>query len=368
MRTGVVQSPLHTGHCPPWLFERMRQLSAAIIEAIVHAFGPQEVLARLADPIWFQAFGNVLGFDWHSSGLTTVVCGAIKEGLAERQGDLGIFVAGGKGRVSRKTTQEIEAAAERFGLGVDVAGLQYASRMAAKVDNNALQDGFQLYHHMFVFTADGTWCVIQQGMDESSRYARRYHWLSKGLEDFVIEPHSGILGDTSRDVLNLVARESEAVRQASTELVTDPKEVLRVLREIHAGRYTKQLTLPPGHAVPNADRLDKILYKIYDVRPETYRDLVGMAGVGASTLRALAMVAEVVYGAKPSREDPVRYSFAHGGKDGHPRPVNRRDYDTSIRVLQQAIEQARLGNREKLETLQRLAKWEERIGVAYQSG
>lgn len=360
MRTGVAQSPLHTGHCPPWLFDRMRRLSAAIIEAIVADFGPHEVLARLADPVWFQAFGNVLGFDWHSSGLTTVVCGALKEGLAERQGELGISVAGGKGRASRKTPAEIETAAERHGLAVDVEGLQYASRMAAKVDNNALQDGFQLYHHVFVFTADGTWCVIQQGMDETSRYARRYHWLSRGVEDFVLEPHSGILGDRRQHVLNLVARESDAVRQASTELVTDPKEVLRVIREIHAGRYAKTLHLPPGHAVPNADRLDKILYKIYDVHPETYRDLVGMQGVGASTLRALAMVAEVVYGAKPSREDPVGYSFAHGGKDGHPRPVNRVDYDTSIQVLQQAIEQARLGNRDKLDSLRRLALWRER--------
>lgn len=358
MRTGVANSPLHGGFCPPWLFEQMQRLGAAMVEVIVEEFSPEEVLVRLSDPVWFQAFGCVLGFDWHSSGLTTVVSGALKEGLKDRQADLGLFFAGGKGKASRRTPQEIVAAVDQHGLSVSAEDLQFASRMAAKVDNAALQDGFQLYHHLFVFTADGTWAVIQQGMNDETGYARRYHWLSKGLDDFVVEPHAAVCGERATNVLNMTADEAGPARNASTALIDDPHEVLRVLNEMREGKYVKQLTLPRAHPVPQASRLDKVLHRLYERRPADYAQLLGSEGVGPATVRALAMVAEVIYGTPPSRHDPVRYSFAHGGKDGHPKPVDREDYATSIHVLETALGRARIGQTDRLHALRRLARWQ----------
>lgn len=354
MRSGVANLPLHSGKCPAWLFSRMKALGAAIIEIIVEEFGPQEVLRRLSDPIWFQAFGCVLGFDWHSSGITTTVCGALKEGLRPREGHLGIFFAGGKGATSRKTPAEIAEACEKHGLPSEFINLQYASRMAAKVDSAALQDGYDIYHHLFVFTTDGGWAVIQQGMNDATGWARRYHWIGRISTDFdfVREPHAGISCDHIGEALNMVALESERARQASTSIAKEETRV--VIQEVK-----KVLTLPSDHAIPGTTRLEKILRLAYEHQPEDFETLLSLPGVGPATIRALAMVAEVTYGAKASRRDPVRYSFAHGGKDGHPFPVNKTDYDRSIHVLEDALRKAKLGQTDKLKALKRLAAWQE---------
>lgn len=355
MRTGTANLPLHGGKCPAWLFSRMKTLGAAIIEVVVEEFGPSEVLRRLSDPHWFQSLGCVLGFDWHSSGVTTTVCAALKEGLRDASGSLGVFFAGGKGRASRNTPHEIEVLGDRCGLS-RVPELQYASRMAAKVDSSAVQDGYQIYHHFFAFTSQGEWAVVQQGMNEASRLARRYHWLSRGVEDFVCEPHAAVCCDQTAAALNLVAKENEAVRRISTEISSLGPE--RVIREIRAAeRSLPTLTLPSSHPVPNASRLNRALSAIYDRSPKSFRELLETPGVGGGTLRALALVAEVAYGVKASYRDPAKYSFAHGGKDGYPFPVSRQDLEHSTRVLQKALKKARCGQHEQLAALRRLAHW-----------
>jgi hypothetical protein len=330
----------------------MTRLARQVTLVIVEEFGPQEVLAKLSDPLWFQAFGCVLGFDWHSSGVTTTVCGALKEGLRGLEKDSGLFVAGGKGKTSRKTPGELEAFGERFGF--QPAGLVYASRMAAKVDSAALQDGYQLYHHTFVFSGDGAWTVIQQGMNEATRWARRYHWLSSAVDDFVCEPHKAICSDGRGVVLNMVAQESDRCRDLSAELAgQNPDKLVGELKRLQT------LELPERHHLEasdiHPDKLAKIFLKTYERQPEDFERLLGMEGVGAKTIRALALVSELVYGAKASVRDPARFSFAHGGKDGHPYPVDRAIYDRSIEALRAAIERAKLGQREKLEALRRLA-------------
>ena len=389
VRTGSVDSPLHGGHCPPWLFARMKLLSAAIAEVVCVEFGPRELLCRLADPVWFQAFGAVLGFDWHSSGLTTVVCGALKEGAAARQGELGLFFAGGKGAASRRTPAEIAAAGERYGLPAQAAALQRCSRLAAKVDSAAVQDGFQLYQHFFAFDRAGRWAVVQQGLCAASATARRYHWLGEAVADFVDEPHAGVAGPPAPGpVLNLAAHASGAAREASLALTrAAPAEVARDLallarleapaarvRPARAGApmplslfgdppAPDTLVLARPHPVPNPDRIEPVLQRLYARRPEDYAALLLVPGVGPATVRALAMVAEVAYGAAPARTDPVRYAFAHGGKDGHPFPVRRPLYDHSVQVLQAALERARVGQREQLDALRRLGQWGAEAGV-----
>jgi hypothetical protein len=350
-RTGTALLPLHGGKAPAWLFARMTRLSAEITEAIVHEFGPREVLLRLSDPYWFQAFGCVLGFDWHSSGVTTTVCGALKEGLKGRAKALGLFVAGGKGKTSRKTPEELEEIGGAIGL--DTRPQIYASRMSAKVDNNAVQDGYQLYHHSFFLCADGSWAVIQQGMNGVNRYARRYHWLSERVDDFVCEPHAAVCGPREAEVVNLVARESEPSRHAVTRIACEPAE--QVLTEV---KKLQTLELPARHQVAIKDihpqRLHKILLSTYERQPEDFESLLGMPGVGPKTIRALTLISELVYGAEASVKDPARFSFAHGGKDGHPYPVDRAVYDRSIALLRQAVEAARIGQGEKLQALKRL--------------
>lgn len=350
-RTGTALLPLHGGKAPAWLFARMTRLSAGITEAIVHEYGPREVLLRLSDPYWFQAFGCVLGFDWHSSGVTTTVCGALKEGLKGRSHALGLFVAGGKGKSSRKTPEELEEIGGAIGL--DTRPQIYASRISAKVDNNAVQDGYQLYHHSFFLCADGSWAVIQQGMNGVNRYARRYHWLSEKVRDFVCEPHAAICGPREEAVLNLVAGESEPSRRSIRELACAPAEQL--LTEV---KKLQALDLPARHHVAVQDihpkRLHKILLSTYERQPEHFEALLGMPGVGPKTIRALALISELVYGNEASVKDPARFSFAHGGKDGHPYPVNRTVYDRSIELLRQAVEAARIGRSEKVDALKRL--------------
>ena len=357
MRTGIANLPLHGHHCPRWLFERMVKLSSAIIEAVVEEYGPAEVLERLSDPFWFQTLGCVVGFDWHSSGLTTVLCGALKEGLRPKQRHLGLYLAGGKALASRKTPGEIEEYADHYGLAVDVGSLQYASRMSAKVDNAALQDGFQIYHHIFAFTEDGRWAVVQQGMDLTSGWARRYHWLGEKVDTFILEPHSAVCGEPVGGVLNMVAGESAGARDASLYLAGKPDEVVKTLKKITDMPMDKLkvLSLPAGHPVPGAGRIKKTLDKLCDIQPASYEGLLAVEGVGPATVRAFALVSEVIYNASASRRDPVRYSFAHGGKDGHPYPVNRQDYDRSISMLENALRRARTGDMENFKALKRLA-------------
>ncbi|GAB4256296.1 DUF763 domain-containing protein [Deferrisoma sp.] len=353
MRTGTAQLPLHGGRAPRWLFERMVRLAREIVRLLVEEHGPAEVLRRLSDPFWFQAFGCVLGFDWHSSGVTTTVCGAVKEALLDAGPDLGLFAAGGKGRVSRRTPAEIEAACGRIGL--DPAGLVRASRLSAKVDSAAVQDGHQIYHHAFFFTRAGEWCVVQQGMRPETRTARRYHWLGQGLGSFTVEPHAAVCAEAASPTLNLVARESEPVQEASVALAREPDAVFDAVAR--AG----DLTLPRRHPVSLADvnprYLRKILLETYERAPGDFEELLGLPGVGAKTLRALALTAELVYGTPASTRDPARFSFAHGGKDRTPYPVDRETYDRTIEVLRRAVDRSRVDRSDKVRALRRLARF-----------
>ena len=346
-RTGYAHLPLHGGRAPSWLFQRMVPLAREIVVFVAAEFGRDEVLRRLSDPYWFQAFGCVLGFDWHSSGLTTTVCGALKEGLRGTENELGIFVAGGKGATSRKTPAEITAACER--IGRDPEPLVYASRISAKVDNSAVQDGYQLYHHSFVFTAQGDWCIVQQGMSDATSMARRYHWLSDTVRSYVNEPHAAVCCDATAETLNLVAAESAPVRAASVGLATQkPEATLLEMRRAHA------VTLEDI----NPAYLHKILLRTYERAPADFESLLAIEGVGAKTLRALALTSELVYGTPLSFRDPARFAFAHGGKDGTPFPVDRRTYDQTIDVLHHALNRAKIGRSEKVQAFRRLAELE----------
>jgi hypothetical protein len=351
MRTGIAHLPLHGGKAPAWLFQRMKRLSREITLFIIDAFGTEEMLLRLSDPHWFQAFGCVLGFDWHSSGVTTTVCGAVKEGIRGLEKELGFFVTGGKGGVSRKTPQEIEQICDQ--RSIDGNPLIYASRMSAKVDSSALQDGYQLYHHCFFFTDKGSWAVVQQGMNEQTRYARRYHWLGQEVKDFVCEPHWAICCDKRGEGLNLVALGSEPTRRAVTDLSHMKPEFL-----VTEGKKVNELHLPENHSIPmekiHLEKLEKHFVQIYEEAPDTFEKLLGMRGVGPKSLRALTLISELIYGVRPSFKDPARFSFAHGGKDGHPFPVDRTLYDQTVNVLNTAIEKARVGDREKVEAIKRL--------------
>lgn len=351
MRTGIVNLPLHYGKAPPWLFKRMVALSREIITLMVVELGRKAVLEKLSQPGWFQALGCVLGFDWHSSGITTTVCGALKEGIKGLEKELGLFIAGGKGKASRKTPQEIERAGAF--ISVNPEDLIYASRMSAKVDSSCLQDGYQVYHHTFFFTREGTWAVIQQGMNHETRYARRYHWLSEGLKDFVCEPHQAICTEKKGKVLNLVAAESESVRKVSASLSSEYPEKL-----IGQLKHLQTLHFPSRHHIElkdiNPDRLYSIFCHTYESQPKDFESLIGMPGVGPKTIRALTLISELIYGVAPSYRDPARFSFAHGGKDGHPYRVDRVTYDRSIDILRQAVLKARIGQKDKAEAIKRL--------------
>ena len=354
-RTGTASLPLHGGRAPRWLFERMAQLAPAIVEAIVVDYGPSEVLKRLSDPYWFQAFGCVLGFDWHSSGVTTTVCGALKTGLAGREADTGIYVAGGKGGASRNTPAELIAFGSR--LGLDGERLAYSSRITAKVDSAAVQDGYQLYHHTFLLTAQGEWAVVQQGMRDADGSARRYHWLGASVDDFVNEPHAGIAAARSEQtVLNLVATESAPSRDAATTLAAEkPARVEKEVADILS------LDMPRRHWVDvRADvqprNLHKVLLTTYEAQPQSFEQLLMLPGVGAKALRALTLIGDLVHGATPSTRDPARFSFAHGGKDGHPFPVDRLSYDRSIDYLRSALDRAKIGSSDRLAALRRLGE------------
>jgi len=350
--TGIAQLPLHGGKAPAWLFQRMVRLGREIVRLIVEDHGPEQILRRISDPYWFQSLGCVLGFDWHSSGVTTTVCGALKEGLRGLEKDLGLVIAGGKGATSRKTPAEIIAAGEKFSLRRNPADLVHLSRLTAKIDNNAIQDGFQLYHHNFFFTLDGSWAVVQQGMND--RFARRYHWYSEQLESMTIDPHTAICSQLRvEQALNLVDAESLPAQGVITELSHEAPEklTLEILK-------LQTLSLPSHHEVRIRDlhpeSIEKILLKTYEAKADDFQTLLAMPGVGAKTLRALALIAEITYGTPASWRDPAKFSFAHGGKDGHPYPVNRNVYDESIEILRRTVERARIEKSDKDNALRRL--------------
>jgi hypothetical protein len=345
----------------------MIKLAHEITTIIIDEYGRDEFLRRVSDPYWFQALGCVLGYDWHSSGVTTVLTGVLKNAI--KPDEHGLAVCGGKGKTSRKTPEEISQISSQFNLATSkIEALQYASRMSAKVDNTAIQAGYQLYHHAFFMAESGTWAVVQQGMSDQDRTARRYHWLSEHVQSFVVEPHDAIVGDAKREsVLNMTAKESENCRKASTDLVKErPEKLLRLLGSVRpATQPSLQKWMPESEwknysvewfSMPKTLNW-KLAKKLYDLQPENYEHLLGVRGVGPATVRGLALVAELVYGAPPSWKDPVKYSFAYGGKDGVPYPVDRKAMDESAQILKNAIENAKIGNNEKLKSLQRLQRY-----------
>ena len=364
-RSGSADLPLHGGHVPPWLGVRMTRLGTVITQAIVHHYGREEFLRRLAHPFWFQSFGAVMGMDWHSSGITTSVLGALKRGLNPLRGELGIQVCGGRGKHSRRTPDELVAVGER--TGIDGSALARTSRLIAKVDSAAVQDGFDLYLHGFVVTDDGKWVVVQQGMNGDAKQARRYHWLSEGLEDFVDEPHAAIDGPQQGVIVNLTDRRAEKSRSAQLDLLgrLGPDGIADKLaalddspQSVEQQPMLPHLVMPAHHDVRPKDihvcRLRGNLAAAADRAPHDFADLLLTPGVGARTVRALAMVAEVVHGAPYRFTDPARFSLAHGGKDRHPYPVPLKVYDETIRVLKSAVQGAKLGREEELGALKRL--------------
>jgi len=347
-RSGHADLPLHGGHVPAWLAQRMTTLGTAIAESIVHHYGASEFLSRLSDPFWFQAFGSVMGMDWHSSGITTSVLGALKRGLNPRAQELGIYVCGGRGRHSRNTPSELRAVADARGL--DGEALVETSRLTARVDNNAIQDGFQIYLHGFLVTAAGEWAVVQQGLNDQSGMARRYHWHSATVRDFTTEPHTGIAGEHQGVILNLVDREARPAQSALLKIAhTSPEATLAEAR---------RLTMPRHHDVraENVDlkRLGAVLAVAYEKDLRDFASLLLLENLGPRTLQTLAMIAEVVHGAPARFNDPARFSFALGGKDRHPFPVPLETYDESLDVLRRALAAAKLGGTEKLDGFRRL--------------
>ena len=421
MNRGIATFTLDYGKCPRWLFERMVRLGREMTRVIILEYGPDEYLRRLSDPVWFQSLGTVLAFDWNASGLTTILTAALKEAIRGEEQDLGIFICGGKGKTSRKTPDEILFHADRADLTrTDAKNLVYASRLSAKVDSSLIQDGYQIYHHSFMFTKNGSWSVIQQGMNVENVTARRYHWFcpagprtyadltqktadnfsfprpfasspreSAFKIDFVNEPHAGIVSGLKAKPLNMTAQKSEEARMLSTELVSEffsLQKDLRLLQK-HIGPYSKmanfsfkggpasygrpgllpeQLTLLKLNDVEfkthpvqaenfsNSKYLQKILYKLSEDKPKTYEELLRTEGVGPKTVRSLALVAELIYNAKPSYEDPARYSFAHGGKDATPYPVDRKTYDKTIETMRELVQKTKIAETEKKRILEQL--------------
>ncbi|MCA1455646.1 DUF763 domain-containing protein [Bradyrhizobium sp. BRP22] len=361
-RTGSADLPLHNGRVPAWLGQRMSTLGAIITQAIVHHYGREEFLQRLAHPFWFQSFGAVMGMDWHSSGITTSVIGALKRGLAPLQGELGIYVCGGRGSNSRRTPDELTALGERTGF--DGAALTRASRLVAKVDSAAVQDGFELYLHGFFVTEDGKWTVVQQGMNGDKRQARRYHWHSENLKSFVDEPHSAIDGHSQGEIINLTDHRAEHSRIAQLDLLGAlgpdgiAREYAALSKQPDAQPELPHLIMPAHHDVRASDvftrRLHGTLAAAAECGPRDFPQLLLTPGVGARTVESLAMVAEVVHGAPYRFKDPARFSLAHGGKDRHPYPVPIKVYDETIRVLKSAMQQASLGRDEAMQALKRL--------------
>lgn len=391
--TGHADLPLHTGTVPRWLADRMRDLGSLIVESLILNYGRKEVLSRLSDPLWFQSLGSVLGMDWHSSGITTSVMYALKRGLNPRASELGIYICGGRGKYSRRTPEELIMLSQNSNL--DGEALVRSSRLCAKVDNTAVQDGFQLYQHNFILSCEGDWAVVQQGMNTDSRTARRYHWCSENLRSFIDEPHSAVTGENQGKILNLTANEANPTRSAIMDFTKEsPDKLLHEIKKIadpdssfsmgYGGSsknvnlvpkeqnllfpeyadsaeiiYTgRNITMPAHHEVLKEDvdlkRLGGVLATAYESHPDNFENLLLTPGLGPRTLQSLTLVSEVIHGTPSRFTDPARFSFAHGGKDGHPFPVPLKVYDQSIRVLQDCIEKSKLGYNDKSDCLRRL--------------
>ena len=347
-RSGVADLPLHGGRVPPWLAVRMVTLGTAIAESVLYHYGRSALLARLSDPFWFQALGSVMGMDWHSSGITTSVMGALKKGLTPRAHELGVFVCGGRGRQSRHTPRELQEIAQRTSLDGDA--LVRASRLTARIDNNAVADGFQIYLHSFVLTAEGEWAIVQQGMNEASRLARRYHWHSATVRDFTADPHTAIVGQHAGTIMNLVDRQARPAQDALLTISRDDPS--RTLTEV------RRLRMPAHHDVRREDvnekRLGAVLALAHERDLRDFTSFLLLEQLGPRTLQSLALVAEVVHGTPTRFDDPARFAFAHGGKDGHPFPVPLNVYDESIAVLRRSLDAAKLGRSDKLDGMSRL--------------
>ncbi|MEW5907795.1 MAG: DUF763 domain-containing protein [Patescibacteria group bacterium] len=389
MYRGIATMTLDYGECPRWLFERMVKLGREMIRALIKEYGPDEFIKRMADPVWFQSLGTVLAFDWNASGLTTILTAALKEAIRGQEKELGIFICGGKGKTSRKTPEEIINWGEKLSLPADQTNkLVYNSRMSAKVDSALVQDGFQIYHHSFFFSRSGYWAVVQQGMNQEKQSARRYHWFSEKISDFVCEPHSAISSQTfNKKTLNLVAKKSGQTRKLSVELVQEGYKSLMkeinlirkyfspISQMVSLQKNNEQLTLLNlenrefyYHPAVKEDfsksrYLEKILAKAAEISPHNYEELLAIEGVGPKTMRSLALVGEVIYGAQPSYEDPARYSFALGGKDATPYPVDRPTYDQTISILRHTISKSSLDLSEKKKALGKLDRRNLKQGV-----
>ncbi|MFC1452472.1 DUF763 domain-containing protein [Verrucomicrobiota bacterium] len=361
-RGGHADLPLHHGRVPRWLGERMTALGGAIVQAVAWHYGRDEVLRRLSDPFWFQALGCVLGMDWHSSGITTSVMGALKRAVNPLSRDIGLYICGGRGRHSRRTPEELTAIADHTGL--DSAPLVRSSKLTAKVDNTAVQDGFQLYLHSFVLTADGNWAVIQQGMNGTRRMARRYHWLSSSLPSFVDTPHAAVVGENQGLILNLTHHDAEPTRNALAVMPREHPD--RLMKEI------RQVVLPRHHNVRETDvdlkRLGSVLAVAHDQGVGDFESLLLCRGLGPRTLQSLTLVSEVIHGTPSRFTDPARYAFAHGGKDGHPFPVPLKVYDESISVLKDAVGKARIGRTDKIRAVQCLDRFVRRAEQVADAG
>lgn len=389
-RSGVATFTLDEGRCPRWLFERMVRLGQEMIDVLIAEYGPREFVRRISDPVWFQTLGTVLAFDWNASGLTTILTAALKKAIQGREKELGIFICGGKGKTSRRTPEEIQNWSERANFTPETSrALVYNSRMTAKVDSSLIQDGFQIYHHSFFFSCDGSWAVVQQGMNTQNQTARRYHWFSETpsftktsegkADSLVCEPHTGIASQQLRlPTLNMTAKESEKNRNLSIDMIESGYRSLmndiEILRR-HSSSLSKMLDIRVGqnrlkflrlndcefrhHPVEMEDfsksrYLEKILAKLCYKKPKNYESLLAEEGVGPKTIRALSLIGEVIYGAKPSYEDPARYSFAFGGKDRTPYPVDRKTYDETIHIMKKAVNQTKLPFYEKNKIIRRL--------------
>lgn len=380
MNRGIATFTLDYGTCPKWLFDRMVKLGREMTRVLIEEYGPEEFIKRISDPVWFQSLGTVLAFDWNASGLTTILTAALKEAIRGQEREFGVFICGGKGKTSRKTPDEILGWGEKLNLPPAHANnLVYNSKMSAKVDSSLIQDGFQIYHHSFFFSRNGAWAVIQQGMNTGNQTARRYHWYSENIDDLVCEPHSGITTQIREtEVLNLSAKASGKTRELSTELVSSGFQTLmsdiellkkhsstlsQMMKVSVSGAEVTLLKLSPdefhhhpveGEDFWNSPYLKKILEKLSREKPQTYETLLATKGVGPKTVRALSLVSEIIYGAEPSYEDPARYSFAHGGKDAIPYPVDRPTYDATIETLKQVVAKSKINPFEKDKALRRL--------------
>jgi len=358
-RSGTADLPLHGGRVPAWLATRMTTLGTAICEAVIHHYGQSALLSRLSDPFWFQALGSVMGMDWHSSGITTSVMGALKRGMNARAGELGLYICGGRGRHSRQTPDELRKLADR--LSLDGTGLISTSRLTARIDNNAIVDGFQIYLHTFILTRQGEWAVVQQGMNAHRKTARRYHWHSAAVRDFTSDPHTAIVGEPAGLIRNLVDAQARPAQEAMLAIAREPPDT--IVREV------RRMAMPGHHDVRAEDvdlkRLGAVLAVAYERDLRDFASLLLVEQLGPRTLQSLALVAEVVHGTPTRFTDPARFSFAHGGKDGHPFPVPLKTYDETIGVLRRSLDAAKLGHSDKLDGMKRLDRFVRAVEKRY---